>query len=74
MESECKDLDIGFHLLSGVAADVLPGFVKRYNVNCLVTDTNPLRMARQWLAQVDSALPRHVKLAQVMVALLRSND
>lgn len=44
--------DIGWHLATGEPADVIPRLVERYRAAALVTDLNPLRIGRQWRAEV----------------------
>ncbi|XP_054481307.1 CPD photolyase isoform X2 [Anoplopoma fimbria] len=63
--TECKALDIQFHLLHGSAGDVLPGFVSDRSLGAVVTDFSPLREPLQWLEDVKKALPEDIPLIQV---------
>ncbi|KAJ9593744.1 hypothetical protein L9F63_014717 [Diploptera punctata] len=63
--SECKQLNIEFHLLSGRAVDVLPEFVRQHNMGAVVTDFAPLRVPAQWVADVQTSLPPDVPFCQV---------
>ncbi len=63
VESECRSLNIAFHLLiwpsatSGPAGVVLD-FLKSHQVGCLVADYSPLRTPRQWLEEVRGAIDK----------------
>jgi deoxyribodipyrimidine photo-lyase len=52
VEKECQQLNIIFHLLIGQAENVLPKFAENYKVGTIVTDFSPLRVPRQWVANV----------------------
>ncbi|XP_061550120.1 CPD photolyase [Phycodurus eques] len=65
VEKECKSLDIQFHLLSGSAGKVLPGFVSNRGFGAVVTDFSPLREPLKWLDDVKNSLPDDVPLIQV---------
>nr|XP_056705873.1 deoxyribodipyrimidine photo-lyase-like [Euleptes europaea] len=62
---ECQELNIPFHLLTGVAKDVLPSFVTKHSVGGVVTDFAPLRVPMQWVQDVRDRLPPSVPFAQV---------
>ncbi|KAM3866028.1 CPD photolyase [Diretmus argenteus] len=63
--TECKALDIQFHLLHGAAGEVLPGFVSERGLGAVVTDFSPLREPLQWLEDVNKGLAEDVPLIQV---------
>ncbi|BFZ00295.1 hypothetical protein BsWGS_03334 [Bradybaena similaris] len=65
VEKECRDLNIPFHLLLGVASTSVPQFVKENNIGGIVTDFSPLRTPRKWLEDLKNALPKDVPLCQV---------
>ncbi|XP_061654027.1 CPD photolyase isoform X3 [Phyllopteryx taeniolatus] len=65
VEKECKSLDIQFHLLTGSAGKVLPGFVSNRGFGAVVTDFSPLREPLKWLDDVKKSLPDDVPLIQV---------
>lgn len=65
VETECNQLDISFHLLTGEAKDKLPEFVKSHDIGGVVADFSPLREPRAWLEDVKKALPEDVTLCQV---------
>ncbi|XP_078058159.1 deoxyribodipyrimidine photo-lyase-like isoform X2 [Mustelus asterias] len=62
---ECKQLNISFHLLVGLAKDVLPEFVKENNIGGVVTDFSPLRPPLQWVENVRQNLPEDLQFVQV---------
>uniref|UniRef100_A0ACB8FBH4 Uncharacterized protein n=1 Tax=Sphaerodactylus townsendi TaxID=933632 RepID=A0ACB8FBH4_9SAUR len=62
---ECQELDIPFHLLSGIAKDVLPSFVTKHSIGGVVTDFAPLRVPMQWVQDVRERLPPDVPFVQV---------
>jgi len=57
VEKECRELNIGFHLLRGAGGQVLPEFVKERNSACVVTDMSPLYFFRDQVDLVLKALP-----------------
>ncbi|XP_034412419.1 deoxyribodipyrimidine photo-lyase isoform X2 [Cyclopterus lumpus] len=63
--TECKALNIQFHLLHGSAGDILPGFVSDRGLGAVVTDFTPLREPLQWLEDVKKTLPKDIPLIQV---------
>lgn len=62
---ECKSLDIQFHLLHGLAGEVLPGFVSDRGLGAVVTDFSPLREPVKCLKDVKKKLPEDIPLIQV---------
>ncbi|XP_054838045.1 deoxyribodipyrimidine photo-lyase-like [Eublepharis macularius] len=62
---ECQELNIPFHLLTGIAKDVLPPFVTKHGIGGIVTDFAPLRVPMQWVQDVRKRLPPGVPFAQV---------
>ncbi|XP_062848959.1 CPD photolyase [Trichomycterus rosablanca] len=62
---ECQSLDIQFHLVKGEPKQVVPGFVKDWNVGALVTDFMPLRLPLQWFKSIKKQLPSDVPFIQV---------
>nr|XP_033814122.1 deoxyribodipyrimidine photo-lyase-like isoform X2 [Geotrypetes seraphini] len=62
---ECKELHIPFHLLIGLAKDVLPQFINEHDIGGLVTDFSPLRVPLQWVDDVRKNLPDDVPFVQV---------
>ncbi|XP_068457154.1 CPD photolyase [Clinocottus analis] len=63
--TECKALNIQFHLLHGSAGDMLPGFVSDRGLGAVVTDFSPLREQLQWLEDVKNNLPKDIPIIQV---------
>ena len=53
---------IPLHLLWGGPEQVLPKFVTSHQVALVVADFSPLRIARQWKSDVQTALPKGVGL------------
>lgn len=63
---ECKELNIGFHLVAGQPADELsPAFLARHAIGLVVADFSPLRFHREWVEAVQKGLPDNVSLHQV---------
>jgi deoxyribodipyrimidine photo-lyase len=56
VERDCIALNIPFHLLRGIANDVLPQFLQDQRAAAVVTDMSPLRVPRRWVADVGAAL------------------
>lgn len=65
VETECRALNIGFHLLKGSGGDVLPGFVAENKCACIVADMSPLYFFRDQLDVVSKTLPSESCLYQV---------
>nr|XP_054771038.1 deoxyribodipyrimidine photo-lyase-like [Lytechinus pictus] len=65
VSQELHQLDIPFHLLTGYAKDVLPGFIKGHGLGAVVTDFSPLRTPRQWVNDVKDELPKNIAFCQV---------
>ena len=65
VEAELKAKNIQFHLLKGIAPDVLPAFVTDYEVGGLVCEFFPLRGPKQWVDSLLDRLPKDVPVAQV---------
>lgn len=63
--SECKKLNINFHLLRGNHTEEIPKFVKHNKIGSLVCDFSPLRIHRAWVEGIKKALPKEVPLVQV---------
>ncbi|XP_055627562.1 deoxyribodipyrimidine photo-lyase [Toxorhynchites rutilus septentrionalis] len=63
--SECESLNINFHMLSGLAKDTIPKFVKEHRMGAVVSDFSPLRVPMQWVDDVSKALPADVPFCQV---------
>lgn len=62
---ECKTLNISFHLLTGMASEVLPKFIKEHSIGAVVTDFSPLRVPLKWVEDVKNNLPSDVPFVQV---------
>ena len=58
VEEECRALDIGFHLLFGESAKVLPDHVAKVGLDCVVTDMSPLREPRKWVDDAKKKLEK----------------
>lgn len=65
VSSDCKKLDINFHLLRGEHSELIPKFVIENNIGALVCDFSPLRIHRAWVETIKTALPRDVPFVQV---------
>uniref|UniRef100_B4MQY9 Deoxyribodipyrimidine photo-lyase n=2 Tax=Drosophila willistoni TaxID=7260 RepID=B4MQY9_DROWI len=65
VEKECRDLNIGFHLLLGPAREELPKFVRDNDIGAVICDFAPLRVPRQWVEDVTKGLPKDVPFTQV---------
>lgn len=64
--SECQELNIGFHLVSGEPTEVLtPSFLAKHNIGLIVADFSPLRYHREWVEGVVKCLPGQVSIHQV---------
>lgn len=55
LESKAAALNIQLHVLCGPPQDVLPTFIVDNNVSTVVCDFSPLRIAKQWKADVVTA-------------------
>ena len=51
------DRGIGFHLLQGEPAQVMPSFLRDLGASILVTDFDPLGIKRRWLNDVAERIP-----------------
>lgn len=56
VESQLRELQIPFHLLSGNPVETLPQFVQEKNASLLVVDFSPLRVGLQWVHGVAQTL------------------
>lgn len=56
VEKECRQLNIPFHLLTGLAENVLPKFVKTHHVGTIITDFSPLRVPQKWVENVGNKI------------------
>ncbi|XP_054265708.1 deoxyribodipyrimidine photo-lyase [Macrosteles quadrilineatus] len=65
VETECKSLNIEFHLLIGNGEEILPGFMEKNKLGALVLDFMPLRSVMSWADQLKKSLPKDVPLCQV---------
>lgn len=65
METECKSLNIEFHLLIGNGEEILPGFMEKNKLGALVLDFMPLRSVLSWADQLKKSLPKDMPLCQV---------
>ncbi|XP_058830186.1 deoxyribodipyrimidine photo-lyase isoform X2 [Topomyia yanbarensis] len=65
VSEECKKLDINFHMLTGMAKDTIPKFVREHKIGAVVCDFSPLRLPTQWVEDVSKALPPEVPFCQV---------
>ncbi|XP_027875310.1 CPD photolyase isoform X2 [Xiphophorus couchianus] len=63
--TDCKRLNVQFHLLRGAPGEVLPGFVSDRGLGAVVTDFSPLREPQQWLNDVKKKLSKDIPLIQV---------
>uniref|UniRef100_A0A1B6H369 Deoxyribodipyrimidine photo-lyase n=1 Tax=Cuerna arida TaxID=1464854 RepID=A0A1B6H369_9HEMI len=63
--SECKSLNIEFHLLIGNGEEVLPSFVEKNKIGAVVLDFMPLRDCLSWAQTLKKSLPKEVPLIQV---------
>lgn len=62
---ECESLNINFHMLTGLAKDTIPKFVKTHDIGAVVCDFSPLRVPMKWVEDVHKSLPAEVPLCQV---------
>lgn len=65
VEEECKQLNIGFHLLRGEHAKEIPKFAVKNKIGAIVCDFSPLRIHRGWVDGVAKALPAEIPFIQV---------
>ena len=65
LKQECKDLDIPFHLMYGLAKDNIPKFTKDHSIGGVVTDFSPLRVPLSWMEDVKKELPEEIPFCQV---------
>lgn len=65
VESDCKQLNISFHLLFGDSGDVVPQFMTKHNFGGLVCDLSPLRPAKEWVEKIKAKLPADIPFCQV---------
>ncbi|KAL4716848.1 hypothetical protein ACJJTC_012659 [Scirpophaga incertulas] len=65
VSTECKKLNISFHLLEGSGAEALPQWVIDHNIGAVVCDFNPLRVPLGWLEGCKKKLKKDVPLIQV---------
>lgn len=61
LERDLRERNIPFHLLIGSAPETIPAFAKQIHASLIVTDFNPLRIARAWKDSVaqQAACPVH---------------
>ncbi|XP_053685313.1 deoxyribodipyrimidine photo-lyase [Sabethes cyaneus] len=62
---DCENLDIHFHMLTGMARNTVPKFVRDQEIGAVVCDFSPLRIPMQWVEEVGKALPSEVPFCQV---------
>ena len=74
VESECRKLNIPFHLLLGPSKQVLPPFIKENEVTALVTDFSPLREPQMWVTDLCQQLPPNFPVAQVGPLSVQSRE
>jgi deoxyribodipyrimidine photo-lyase len=65
VHSECKNLNIQFHLLRGTAGEQIPKFVSNHQMGAVVCDSSPLKIHRSWVEEVRKNLSANVPLIQV---------
>lgn len=65
VETECKRLNIGFHLLRGQHAVEIPKFVAKNKIGAVVCDFSPLRIHRGWVDGIAKKLPEEIPFIQV---------
>lgn len=65
VESECKNLNINFHLFRGEPNIIIPKFVKENNMGAVITDFFPLRLPLFWVEDLKKKLPENVPICQV---------
>lgn len=63
--TECRSLNIPFHLVEGEASKRIPKIVRDLNIGGVVCDMWPLRLPRQWLDDLIIKLPNSVAICQV---------
>ncbi len=57
VEQRLRSLEIGFVLLEGKPAEEIVRFRESIGGGCVITDYSPLRISRQWKAEVAAVLP-----------------
>ncbi|XP_011311461.1 deoxyribodipyrimidine photo-lyase-like isoform X2 [Fopius arisanus] len=65
VSTDCRDLNVNFHLLLGEPNSVVLDFVKKYTMGALVIDFFPLRLPRFWVKDIQEKLPEDIPLCQV---------
>ena len=65
VETECRELDISFHLLIGESQFCIPDLVGKLNLDAVVTDFSPLRVSRLWVENLKAKLPPDIPFCQV---------
>lgn len=63
--TECRSLDIQFHMLEGEASKRIPKLVKDLNIGGVICDVWPMRLPKQWLNDLLLKLPESVAVCQV---------
>ncbi len=63
VETSLKDNNISFVMLTGFPGNKIPEFTEQYDVSCLVTDFDPLRIKRGWKTAVAKRL--HIPFHEV---------
>lgn len=65
VSEECKMLKITFHLLKGEPSQIVPQFIRKYDIGGVVCDFSPLREFTKWIEDLKVNLPEDVPLCQV---------
>lgn len=65
IETECRHLNINFHLFYGNGGTEVPKFVKKHNIGAVVCDLSPLRVPQQWVENLKKETPADVPVIQV---------
>ena len=65
VQTECKKLNIEFHLVMGESRTRVPELVEKLKLDAVVTDFSPLRVPRSWVETVTENLPHNIPFCQV---------
>lgn len=70
VETECKQLQIEFHLLKGESQVCIPALIEKLKLDAVVTDFSPLRVPLSWLDNLKKTIPSSVPFCQVLLYII----
>lgn len=65
IETECKSLNISFHLFHENGGIEVPKFVRKYSMGAVVIDFCPLRVPMGWVEQLKNDVPSDIPIIQI---------